>query len=334
MSSLPNVVHVGFSKCASTFLRSFFSEHPQTFLVSEAHFFAPFERCHYDRGKDYYESLFRESLGGQLRVESDEHIVLPLLHPVLRAAATTIEAVEEASERVKETVPHAKIILVIRNQLDLMLSRYGEYVMSGRDIGFEEFVDEFLCSTTDQVNYFQNYYSKVINILRSDFSDKNVLILLQEELHRDERSNVEQLCRFLDIPILPMDRETSRSLKRFLSLDVFRVVARSGRRSKNTGLSLLGIRIMRLWNRLLVVEPEEAYYKKATARLPYVFYKFGVRAIRVLDYYLPSRLKGNKKTLFTPRVVEKIRKEFGEDNRRLGELLSRKLVPLGYWTTT
>jgi hypothetical protein len=87
---------------------------------------------------------------------------------------------------------------------------------------------------------------------------------------------------------------------------------------------------MRLWNRLLVVEPEEGYYRKARSRLPYVFYKFGVRAIRVIDDYLPDRIKGNKASLLTPQIAERIRSEFDEDNRRLGNLLSKNLAPLGY----
>ena len=297
--------------------------------MSDAHFFVPFERRNLDRGKEFYEGLFSGASPHQLKVESDEHIVLPLLHPVLRAAATTIESVVEASALVKQTVPDAKIILIIRNQLDLILSRYGEYIMSGRDVEFAEFVEEFLCSSKDQRNYFQNYYTQIIGVFQKDFSPQNVLVLLQEELSRNEPKVIKQICDFLDIHIPKPKSPTNRSLNRYLSLEPFRVVARSGSYSKNAGLSYNGLKAMRLWNRF-VVEPEEAYYRKATAKLPYPLYKFGVRAIRVLDYYMPKRIKGNKKALLTIAISERVRKEFNDDNRQLERLLSRDLGPLGY----
>lgn len=327
---LPDVVHVGFSKCASTFLRSFFLDHPQTHLVSDAHFFVPFERCHFDRGKQYYAGLFRGASPGQLKVESDEHIVLPLLHPVLRAAATTIESVEEAAERVARTVPDAKIILIVRNQTDLMLSRYGEYIMSGRAIDFGDFVDEFLHCSTDGKNYYQNYYSKIADILYGKFSRENVLILLQEELFRDEARVIRQIGDFLRIHAAPGRKQEKPFLARLFSLEPLRVVARSGSQSKNKGLSHTGLRIMKAWNRVLVAEPEEAYYRKARARIPYFLYKLGVRAIRVMDHYLPKGFKGNKRTLVTEQITKKIRSEFADDNRRLGILLSVDLTPFGY----
>jgi hypothetical protein len=330
MSQMPDVIHVGFSKCASTFLRSFFNEHPQAYLVSDAHFFVPFEHCEFSRGKAHYAGLFAGAKPGQLKVESDEHIVLPLLHPVLRAAATTIESVGQASERVKLTAPDAKIIIIIRNQRDLMLSRYGEYIMGGQDIDFDDFVAEFLRSSRDQVNYYQNYYSQVIETLFKDFSRENVLVLLQEDLFRNESETIRYLCDFVGIDPVASKSDEPEPRIRFWSLDRFRVVARSGKQSKNAGLSLNGIRIMRLWNRLVVKQPEEAYYQKATTRLPFFLYKFGVRVLRVIDYYLPDRLKGNKKALLSADLTEKLRSEFDQDNRRLGDLLGRDLAPLGY----
>jgi hypothetical protein len=90
-SSRPDALHVGFSKCASTFLQNFFQGHPGIFLVNQSHFFAPFETGNYDRGEKGYLDLFSDAQPDQVKLESDEHICLPLFHPVLAAAATTLE---------------------------------------------------------------------------------------------------------------------------------------------------------------------------------------------------------------------------------------------------
>jgi hypothetical protein len=87
---------------------------------------------------------------------------------------------------------------------------------------------------------------------------------------------------------------------------------------------------MRTWNRMVITEPEEAHYKRAVARIPYFLYKFVLRAIRVVDYYLPKRFKGDKKAMLTAGIVQKIKNEFSEDNKRLAELLKKDLAALGY----
>ncbi len=88
------------------------------------------------------------------KIVSDEHIVPPLFHPVLRAAATTLESIAEVSRRIRYVQPHAKIIFIVRNQIDLIVSRYSEYILGGRKGDFSFFVTEFLNCSVDDVNYY------------------------------------------------------------------------------------------------------------------------------------------------------------------------------------
>lgn len=308
-SPKPDAVHIGFSKCASTFLQAFFEEHPAVFLVNQSHYFAPFAYSSFPRGEEDYFRLFEGAQAEQVKLESDEHILLPLFHPVLEAAATTLDSVAEVSARIKSILPDAKIIIVIRNQSGLIVSRYSEYILGGGRCDFEEFLSEFLRCSIDGVNYFQNYYSKIIRIFHADFSADNVLVLLQEELGRDEQSTIEQLSKFLEI-------DARRPSQR-------------GMVSRRVGLSILGIRVVRVFNKLVVTRPKRSF-NEAQVRIPFLLYKVIQRALRILDFYLPKKLKGDKNAVLTEAAAAQIRREFSEDNARLAELLSKDMSELGY----
>jgi len=308
-SSIPDALHVGFSKCASTFLQAFFQEHPNVFLVNQSHYFAPFAYSSFSRGEDEYLRLFQGAQTGQVKLESDEHILLPLFHPVLEAAATTLDSVVEVSSRIKSIQPDAKIIIVIRNQTDLIISRYSEYILGGGKCEFDEFVSEFLQCSKDGVNYYQNYYSKIIKIFQADFAADKVLVLLQEELARDERSTIERLSNFLEINV--------------------RRPSQRGMVSRRVGLSSLGIRTMRAINKVVVTRPKRSF-NEAQVRIPFLLYKIVQRVLRIADFYLPKTLKGDKNTILTPAIEARIRDEFSEDNANLAELMAKELPKLGY----
>ena len=305
----PDALHIGFSKCASTFLQAYFEEHSSVFLVNQSHYFAPFAFSRYPNGDEDYRRLFQDAQTRQIKLESDEHILLPLFHPVLESAATTLESVAEVSARIKSIAPGARIIMVIRNQTDLLVSRYSEYILGGGKFDFDEFTGEFLDCSEDGVNYYQNYYSKIAKIFQADFSTDRVLVLLQEDLARDERSTIELLSNFLEVDI--------------------RRPSQRGMISRRVGLSSLGIRVVRAFNKVVVTRPKRSF-NEAEVRIPFLLYKIIQRALRILDFYLPKALKGEKNSILTDAVKARISKEFREDNKDLAVLLSKDLARLGY----
>lgn len=310
MTPSPDALHVGFSKCASTFLQTFFAGHPEIFLVNQSHFFAPFEFSNFDSGRAEYSRLFRDAAPGQVRLESDEHIILPLFHPVLFAAATTMDSVAEVARRIEAVRPDAKIILVIRNQVDLIVSRYSEYVLGGGHGDFDFFVREFLSCSVDGVNYYQNYYARIVELLQKTFGAGKLLVLLQEDLSRNEAETLERLCAFLEVSLRRPER---RDLA-----------------ARRVGLSDLGIRVVRSMNRRVVTRQEMSMHR-AQVKGPYLAYKIVQRLVRTADYYLPARIKGEKKKILMPAIESRIRAEFAEDNARLGDVLGKNVRAMGYY---
>ena len=263
----------------------------------------------FDSGPESYFEQYGDARDDQLKLESDEHIVLPLFHPVLSTAATTLKSVEKVALRIKDISPDAKIVMVVRSQVSLIVSRYSEYILGGGQCEFDQFVDEFLSCSLNQENYYQNHYAKIFEIFARHFSTEHVLILLQEDLSRSENQTIEKLCNFLGIC------EHQPAKRGFIASRV--------------GLSRLGLKITRIFNKLLVIE-QEMSSKRARARIPYLLYKILLRTIRIADYYLPIGIKGDKNSILTLAIERRIRNEFENDNAALAKLLDRDLSKLGY----
>ena len=305
----PDALHIGFSKCASTFLQAYFEQHPGIFVVNQSHYLAPFELSDFPDGNAEYLRRFESARAGQVALESDEHIIMPLFHPVLGSAATTLESVSEVCQRIKSIQPDVKIVVIVRNQVGMLVSRYSEYVLCGGSRPFSEFVDEFLACSLDGVNYYQNYYNRILEILHAEFGESNVLMLLQESLARDEDTAIGELSRFLGVESLRPSRR--------------------GIISRRVGLSRLGINVVRKFNQLVVTRPKQSY-NEAEVRIPFLLYKVIQRVVRVADYYLPKAIKGDKRDILDASIAQRIEETFAEDNKALAQSLGVDISALGY----
>ena len=309
-ASNPQVLHIGFSKCASTFLQAFFEDHPEIFLVNQSHYFSPFEFGLFARGRDWYQSKFVGAAATQVTLESDEHIVMPLFHPVLKSAATTLESVEEVANRIKATCDTTRIIMVVRSQAELIASRYSEYLLCGGKLDFGGFVEEQLNCSVDGVSYFQNFYYEIARRLSEHFGQENVLVLLQEELQRDEKSVIDRLCKFIGVSqFQPVKRDMA---------------------SRRVGLSVLGMKIVTQFNKLVVKECKMSF-KEAEVRIPFLLYKVLLRGYRYIDHALPDSIKGSKSSLLTPEIKRRVMQVFEDDNKKLAAFLQKDLSKLGYY---
>jgi hypothetical protein len=124
----PQVLHIGFSKCASSYLRALFRAQPSIHMVFKSGFFTPLVSGAMTFAQ--YQSLFRNE-DDILNVESDEHLTLPGVHPHLGVRSTTLREFEAVVDKIKEYTPDVKIMMVVRNQASLIVSRYSEFLIGG-----------------------------------------------------------------------------------------------------------------------------------------------------------------------------------------------------------
>lgn len=141
--SLPDFLIVGAPKCGTTALHAFLKEHPGLHLPrKEFHHFGRdlrpegYTGHHWDRAR--YEGLFEEAEAGQLCGDSS----------VWYLSSRT------AAQEIHERNPEARILILLRNPVDMMYSLYNMFIWvrdltpngvidreSGRVLSFEEALD-------------------------------------------------------------------------------------------------------------------------------------------------------------------------------------------------
>ncbi len=302
----PQVLHVGFSKCASTYLRAVFRAQPRVHLVFKSGFFTPFLSP--DMTFEEYQSLFRsdESI---VNVESDEHLTLPGIHPTLGVRSTSLEQFEAVADRIKSHLPDVRIVMVIRNQASLMVSRYSEYLITGGSLGFDDFASR-LMSDEDGINrHYQNYYSRLIESLERRFPKTNLLVMLQETMRERPQATEAAIAAVLGLPRLE--------------------AMRKGLRSERRSLSVAGMTLLRRLNRILVIRSSIGGATPET-RIPPSIYRNIVRIVRALDYYILGKLSPDASSLLTGERRHAILSHFRQDNLLLQAYYGRDLAKLGY----
>lgn len=303
----PQVLHIGFSKCASTYLRALFRAHPGIHLVFKSGFFVPFQANAMSFSE--YQALF--SCSASLRtVESDEHLTLPGIHPELGVRTTNLAEFETIADRIRAFLPDTKIIMIIRNQASLIASRYSEYLITGGSLAFEDFVARLMGEPGQENTYYQNYYSRIIALLEERFPRSQLLVLLQEAMRGDMEQTATVLARFMEL-------EGDLVLKR-------------GLRAERRSLSLLGMRLLRWLNRQLVRRPSFGDAPPDT-RVPLGAFRHAVRLVRALDYLVFSRFSAPSSLNLTEERRNAILEHFRDDNLRLQRHLGRELGSFGYF---
>ncbi len=173
---LPAMIHVGFAKAASTYLQSFLRQHPEVFLVFKSNYFTPFPRPSVSAKE--YAKYFNHDLRNSVAVESDEHIIMPLFHPTLGLRALTRSSTDQVIDMLSSIVPETKILLIVRNHMDMLTSTYSQYLLGGGTLSIDDFVRRLLEEQDDGQEYFAAYFAEIIDKFRQRFANRVLTLLL------------------------------------------------------------------------------------------------------------------------------------------------------------
>jgi hypothetical protein len=175
----PDFVIPGFARCGTTWLYEVLRHHPGIFLPErkELNFFHE----SFAKGYPFYAAYFAEAQPHQLTGD-----ISPVYaeHP-------------EVPERLAATAPDARIVIVVRNQIDRLRSSYWQ---SRRDGWSHAELDRFLAGEVEDCGYLVNQrYAPTIEAYRRLFSPEAVLVLVYEELSRDPRAAIRAILRHLGL---------------------------------------------------------------------------------------------------------------------------------------
>jgi hypothetical protein len=179
--NLPNLIIVGAMKCGTTSLHYYLSRHPQIYmsLEKELNFFI--REKNWNRGIEWYKSHFTEPV--KIQGESSP-------------SYTRYPKWSGVPERMYSVVPHAKLIYILRDPIQRIISHYIHSYAKGRE---NRTISEAL------VNFDNNSYvdcSKYYMQLRqylNYFPDSSILVISLEELSREPHVTLQKVFMHLKL---------------------------------------------------------------------------------------------------------------------------------------
>jgi len=220
-------IHIGYAKSGSTTLqKQLFSRHPQI------NYLGTFPRGNIGIDSDYLDensvyladenlrefyrnlvmldrSEYQQAQNQELFAKHiDNYFTRPGLPLFSNERFTSVffayPDLHEKANRIKTIFPDARILCVIRNQLDLIVSQYRDHpfdprnLAKGQPVSIDDWI-EIAFSTEDLTFLDTLKYHKVIEIYKYLFGKENIKILSLEELAKSPDSFARQLSEFLGI---------------------------------------------------------------------------------------------------------------------------------------
>jgi hypothetical protein len=290
---LPGFVIVGAQKSASTFIQNALSRHPDVYMPKgETRFF---EDPEYGNGEvEQLACLFAKRKEKALGIKRPDYLG--------RAEVPT---------RIRLKLPAAKIIIVLRNPVERLISAYYYYIkigflpvvdineaipklLAGRSLGNDKAAEQLLA---------YGKYATHIRRYREVFPDDQIRILFQEDVKSSPTKEVARVCDFLGV-----DPKAMRALPA----------------AANTGLYPLSrLRFLRMRNRFLYnYDPLTGKLSPKKAALRRLI---PAAAITLTDRWLLARFIENRKPELAGDVRSSLVEYFREEIDGTAKITGRNL---------
>ncbi|MBT4482184.1 MAG: hypothetical protein HOC71_00735 [Candidatus Latescibacteria bacterium] len=215
-------------RSGSTYLRSYFTQHPDIRWTRKAWFFQleKSDEIRQQKYLDFFSSEFlhrcfidmyeglslgyilsdppRKDYSDQQFSEWSPKWMIPGMQMDGREL---IPGHDELARRIKQILPESKILVVLRNQVDwlrsMYLHLYGHLPKERKN--FTDFLDtlEGKCAIS------AGNFDKTLEIYESFFGKENIHVMLLEEFSQNEEQTLRELCNFMEVPFYPIDRKSA-----------------------------------------------------------------------------------------------------------------------------
>jgi hypothetical protein len=180
--TLPNLIVIGAQKCGTTSLHYYLGLHPQVSMSREKELDFFIADKNWQKGVDWYRSHFV----GHARVHgesSPNYTVHPFFEGVPR--------------KIHSLLPHTKLIYILRDPIDRMISHYVQKYSEGRE---NRTLEGALKNFDDTNSYVirSKYYTQLQQYLEY-FPESNILIVTAEDLYGQRRKTLQGIFKFLDV---------------------------------------------------------------------------------------------------------------------------------------
>jgi Sulfotransferase domain len=179
-AALPNLIIIGGLKCGTTSIHHYLGLHPEIQMSKpkELNFFV--EELNWDLGMDWYRGRFDERFG--VRGESSPHY-------------TNLPRYTGVAERIREHVPDAKLIYMVRDPISRILSHWTHAVGAG----YETRPMEEVLSRDDQTYVTRSRYWMQLQPYLEHFDRDRIQVLTQEELQGERDTTMRRAFDFAGV---------------------------------------------------------------------------------------------------------------------------------------
>lgn len=180
-SRLPTFAIIGAMKSGTTSMHHYLDAHPEICMsdVKETNFFIA-ER-NYARGLDWYESLFK-SPAKQYGEASPNY--------------TKADSFPDVPERMHATLPNARLIYVLRDPVERMISHYAHRYAKGKET---RPLTEALLGPDYNVYLATSCYCTQLQKFLQYYSLERILVFAAEDLRQNRRTVLRRVYEFLDV---------------------------------------------------------------------------------------------------------------------------------------
>jgi hypothetical protein len=177
---LPNFLIIGAMKAGTSSLYRYINDHPQVFMPErkELQFFG---RADWRDRFEWYEAQFQP---GDSAIAVGEASTNYSKHP----------SIPNAADQIAQTIPHVKLIYVLRHPVDRAISQYLHEILHGREsrpIG--------VALQSDPHYLDLSRYAMQIGRYLEHFPRERLLLVLSDELKHDRLATVQRVYAFLGI---------------------------------------------------------------------------------------------------------------------------------------
>jgi hypothetical protein len=194
--ALPNFLIAGAAKCGTTSLFHYLKQHPEVGMLEskEAHFFVDFRVKIKNVGE--YEALFYPFRGKKAIGEAPVRALFD----------------SEATLKIKEYLPDAKIILMLRNPAEMAHSLWGHMVRNGERLSFKKALKKeaeriadptfrLRCNNwhADYYYFHRGLYYEQVKFYFDTFGRENVQVHLFDDFKVDPVEICRRIFSFLEV---------------------------------------------------------------------------------------------------------------------------------------
>lgn len=195
-SNLPNALIIGAQKAGTTWLAARLSQHPDIYIPrGEIHYFD--NDRNFARGESWYSSFFSDSSGQKIICEKTPDYLWTTCQNV------PLEP-KDKSSRIKNLLPNAKLLVLLRNPVNRAISAWNHNIASGAidpslDIN-NLFTSEYSEIVSRHGILSRGLYSQQLSDYLEHFDKKQILILFFEtDILRYPRQTMNKALTFLEI---------------------------------------------------------------------------------------------------------------------------------------